>query len=218
MNLSPYTTAQLLAAFNAHTGQDVKRFASRSVALARVGQLVDSGALDIDAVLGLKCETPKTEETPAVAKKPHAADEAAAAIVAGAVSFNVHMRINARTKLNEPAKTIAEAAQIAARIEAANPTKLAMVYAIDASGASALVPVATLREAIKTAPAAEEISDEEVPASEKRARTRRVRIAKYEGDDAYSWALFLDGRPVYTGMSRSEAAWRRTRFIDEGSL
>lgn len=53
---------------------------------------------------------------------------------------------------------------------------------------------------------------------EQTARKRRVRIAKYEGDDIYSWALFVDGRPRYTGMSRSEASWRRDRFIAEGEL
>lgn len=38
--------------------------------------------------------------------------------------------------------------------------------------------------------------------------TTRVKIAKYMGDDAYSWAVFLDGRPVMTGLSRSEAQYR----------
>lgn len=38
---------------------------------------------------------------------------------------------------------------------------------------------------------------------------KRVVIQKYEGDDRYSWALFVDGRPRYTGMGKSEAEYRR---------
>lgn len=37
----------------------------------------------------------------------------------------------------------------------------------------------------------------------------RITIRKYEGDDAYSWAVFLDGRPVLTGQSRREAQFER---------
>ena len=40
---------------------------------------------------------------------------------------------------------------------------------------------------------------------------RRVRIAKYNGDDAYSYALFIDGRVTYAGMDRNEVRWRRKR-------
>jgi len=54
--------------------------------------------------------------------------------------------------------------------------------------------------------------------TEKADRKRHSRIGKYEGDDVYSWALFVRGRPVYTGMSKSEAAWRRRRYIEEGIL
>ena len=43
----------------------------------------------------------------------------------------------------------------------------------------------------------------------------RVRIRKHGGDDAYSWALFVDRRPVMTGMDASEARWRRKRKIDQ---
>jgi hypothetical protein len=38
------------------------------------------------------------------------------------------------------------------------------------------------------------------------------------GDDLYSWALFINGKPAYTGMGRREAEWRRTRFIHDGIL
>lgn len=53
---------------------------------------------------------------------------------------------------------------------------------------------------------------------EQLARKKRARIAKHEGDDVYSWALFIDGRVAYNGMSRSEATWRRDRFIMENDL
>lgn len=37
----------------------------------------------------------------------------------------------------------------------------------------------------------------------------RVTIKKHAGDDIYSWAVFLDGRPVLTGLSRREATYER---------
>jgi len=52
--------------------------------------------------------------------------------------------------------------------------------------------------------------------AEQKNRVKRVRIRKWEGDDTYSWAMFVDGRVIYSGMSKSEAEWRRRRFIDEG--
>lgn len=59
------------------------------------------------------------------------------------------------------------------------------------------------------------------PSAEKREQTRRKRtshIRQYEGNDVYSWALFVHGKPVYTGMSRVEAAFRRRRYIKENKL
>lgn len=38
---------------------------------------------------------------------------------------------------------------------------------------------------------------------------RRVKMRKYQGDDLYSWAVFVDNFPKWTGMSRSEASWRK---------
>lgn len=32
----------------------------------------------------------------------------------------------------------------------------------------------------------------------------KITARKYEGDDAYSWAVFIDGRPFVTGLSRRE--------------
>jgi hypothetical protein len=43
----------------------------------------------------------------------------------------------------------------------------------------------------------------------------RVKIRKYMGDDAYSWALFVDGQVWYTGMDQREARWRRRTVIAE---
>ena len=37
----------------------------------------------------------------------------------------------------------------------------------------------------------------------------RITCKKYGGDDEYSWAVFLDGRPVMTGESKSGAAYHR---------
>lgn len=38
----------------------------------------------------------------------------------------------------------------------------------------------------------------------------RVTIKKYMGDDSLSWAVFVDGRPKWTGLSRAEARHYRT--------
>lgn len=56
------------------------------------------------------------------------------------------------------------------------------------------------------------------PSPEQKARKKAARIAKWGGDDAYSWALFIHGRQAYNGMSRSEAAWRRDRYVSTGEL
>lgn len=49
-------------------------------------------------------------------------------------------------------------------------------------------------------------------------RKKSVRIMKWGGDDIYSWSMFLNGREVYSGMSKSEASWRRNRYIESGEL
>ena len=46
------------------------------------------------------------------------------------------------------------------------------------------------------------------------ARKRKITTAKYMGDDAYSWAVFVDGRPAVTGLSRSEAAYHKKRIAE----
>lgn len=35
------------------------------------------------------------------------------------------------------------------------------------------------------------------------------------GDDAYSWAVFVDGRPAVTGLSRGQVAYYKTLIAQE---
>lgn len=44
---------------------------------------------------------------------------------------------------------------------------------------------------------------------------KRVTARKYMGDDAGSWAVFVDGRVRVTGLTKSEVAGYKTRFIKE---
>lgn len=45
----------------------------------------------------------------------------------------------------------------------------------------------------------------------------RVRIRKYNGDDAYSWAVFVDGQVVrdLTGLNRHQARYYRDMIKKE---
>ena len=45
--------------------------------------------------------------------------------------------------------------------------------------------------------------------------SKRVTARKYLGDDAYSWAVFVDGRPAVTGLSRREVPYWRARLATE---
>jgi hypothetical protein len=36
---------------------------------------------------------------------------------------------------------------------------------------------------------------------------KRITARKFEGDDQYSWTIFLDGRPVMTGLSKREVPY-----------
>lgn len=47
------------------------------------------------------------------------------------------------------------------------------------------------------------------------ARPKRITARKYMGDDAYSWAVFVDGRPVVTGLSKREVAYWKARLEKE---
>lgn len=41
--------------------------------------------------------------------------------------------------------------------------------------------------------------------------SRRVTAKKYGGDDAYSWAVFIDGRPFVTGLTKPEVPYYRKK-------
>ena len=38
---------------------------------------------------------------------------------------------------------------------------------------------------------------------------KRITARKYGGDDSASWAVFVDGRPVITGLTKSELPYYR---------
>lgn len=39
---------------------------------------------------------------------------------------------------------------------------------------------------------------------------KRITARKFEGDDRHSWAVFLDGRPVQTGLTKAEVSyWKK---------
>lgn len=44
----------------------------------------------------------------------------------------------------------------------------------------------------------------------------KITARKYLGDDKYSWAVFKDGRPVVTGLMRSEVAYYK-KLVAEGT-
>lgn len=41
---------------------------------------------------------------------------------------------------------------------------------------------------------------------------RKITTRKYMGNDAYSWAVFADGRPIITGLSKTEAAYHKQQL------
>lgn len=43
----------------------------------------------------------------------------------------------------------------------------------------------------------------------------KITARKYMGDDAYSWAVFVDGRPAVTGLSRSQVAYYKALIAKE---
>jgi hypothetical protein len=44
---------------------------------------------------------------------------------------------------------------------------------------------------------------------------RKITARKYMGDDAYSWAVFVDGRPAYTGLTRREVPYYRQQLEEK---
>lgn len=46
-------------------------------------------------------------------------------------------------------------------------------------------------------------------------RKPKITARKYMGDDAHSWAVFVDGRPAVTGLSRSQVAYFKKVIAQE---
>ena len=44
----------------------------------------------------------------------------------------------------------------------------------------------------------------------------KITARKYLGDDKYSWAVFRDGRPVVTGLTRREVAYYK-KLVEDGN-
>jgi hypothetical protein len=51
---------------------------------------------------------------------------------------------------------------------------------------------------------------------ETKARYKKLRITakKYGGDDAYSWAVFVKGRPRMEGLGKSEVAYYKRQIAN----
>lgn len=43
---------------------------------------------------------------------------------------------------------------------------------------------------------------------------KRITARKYQGDDAGSWAVFVDGRPLVTGLTKSEVPYYKKQALD----
>jgi hypothetical protein len=90
-----------------------------------------------------------------MARKPHPADAANAAIIANAIRFDLALFLGVGRYAKASAATLAEARLEAARLAAEHPNgRRALIYAIDASGRSALVtddvPTQAREPAMKT--------------------------------------------------------------------
>lgn len=42
----------------------------------------------------------------------------------------------------------------------------------------------------------------------------RITMQKWGGDDLYSWAVLRNGRPMITGLSRTEAAYHKKQITE----
>lgn len=42
----------------------------------------------------------------------------------------------------------------------------------------------------------------------------KITIRQIGGDDGYQWAVLIDGRVKWDGMSRNEARWRRQQEVE----
>jgi len=42
----------------------------------------------------------------------------------------------------------------------------------------------------------------------------KITARKYNGDDEYSWAVFRDGKPVFTGLARGQVKYYKTKAAE----
>lgn len=48
----------------------------------------------------------------------------------------------------------------------------------------------------------------------KKCKECKITAKKYEGDDLYSWAVFIKGQPFVTGLGRGEVDYYKRRAIE----
>jgi len=44
--------------------------------------------------------------------------------------------------------------------------------------------------------------------------SKRIKVGKYQGDDHYSWAVFIDSLPFVTGLAKNELRYYRRRAYE----
>lgn len=47
---------------------------------------------------------------------------------------------------------------------------------------------------------------------------KRVTAKKYMGDDRYSWAVFLDGYPIVTGIAKTQVPYYKKRVREMNKI
>jgi len=45
-------------------------------------------------------------------------------------------------------------------------------------------------------------------------KKRGITAKKYMGDDEYSWAIFVNNRPIMTGLTRSEVPYYKRQVLN----
>ncbi len=48
-----------------------------------------------------------------------------------------------------------------------------------------------------------------------KVRKPKITARKYQGDDAYSWAVFVNDHPVVTGLARSSVPYYKQLALEE---
>ena len=46
----------------------------------------------------------------------------------------------------------------------------------------------------------------------------KITSRKYQGNDAYSWAIFVNGVPVVTGLSRNEVPYYKKKISEKYNI